>query len=153
LGLAVFTTPLIWLTGNALLAYNVAFFVSFPLSGLAAYFLTFTIARRHELAFVAGLAFAFAPYRMAQFAHVQVMSPYWMPIALGALHRALEDDRWRWAGLFGLAWAMQALTCGYYFFYLSVLVAFWLIWFAVRREHTRTLIRIGTAWAIAAAAM
>ena len=86
LGLTIFSTPIIWLTGDPLVAYNVVFFLSFVLSALAAYFLAFTISRRHDCAFLAGLAFGFAPYRMAQFAHVQVLSAYWMPVALAALH-------------------------------------------------------------------
>ena len=73
-------------SGNPLLAYNAVFFLSFVLSALSAYFLTYTISRRHDCAFVAGLAFGFAPYRMAQLAHVQVLSAYWMPLALAALH-------------------------------------------------------------------
>ena len=146
LGLTVFTTPVIWVTGNPLLAYNVAFFLTFVLSALSAYYLALTISGRHDCAFLAGLAFAFAPYRMAQFAHVQVLSAYWMPIALAALHRYFADLRTRWLVLFGAAWVMQALACGYYLFYLSVLVALWLPWFVHGRTGWRALIRLGVAW-------
>src|SRR5258706_14477223 len=48
LGLTVFTTPIILVSGDPLLAYNVVFFLSFVLSGLSAYFLAFTISRRHD---------------------------------------------------------------------------------------------------------
>jgi len=151
LGLTVLTTPVILLTGNPLLAYNIAFFLTFPLSALSAYVLAFTISRRHDCAFLAGLAFAFAPYRMAQFAHVQVLSAYWMPIALAALHRYFADRRTRWLALFGAAWVMQALACGYYFFYLSVLIGLWLPWFVAGRESWRALLRLGVVWLISAA--
>jgi hypothetical protein len=111
LGLSIFSTPIIALTGDPLLAYNAVFFLSFVLSALAAYLLAFTISRRHDVAFLAGLAFGFAPHRMAQFAHVQVLSAYWMPVALAALHRHVDDRRARWLP-FRLAWLMQALACG-----------------------------------------
>ena len=150
LGQAIFSTPVIVATGNALLGYNVAFFLSFVLSGLSAYFLVFTIARRHDCAFLAGLAFAFAPYRMAQLAHVQVLSSYWMPVALAALHRYFTDRRLRWAVLFAAAWLMQALSCGYYLFYLSVLVALWLPWFVSGPAAWRPLLRVAIAWAVVA---
>ena len=91
LGLSVITTPVILVSGNPLLAYNAVFFLSFVLSALSAYFLTYTISRRHDCAFVAGLAFGFAPYRMAQLAHVQVLSAYWMPLTLAALHLYFQD--------------------------------------------------------------
>src|SRR4051812_33216721 len=153
LGLSVLTTPIILLTGNPLLAYNVAFFASFVLCALSAYALTFRIARRHDAALVAGLAFAFAPYRMSQLAHVQVLSAYWMPLALLGLHGYFEDHRDRWLWLFAAGWLMQALTCGYYLFYLSVLVALWLLWFAAGREPWRRLARVMFAWAAAALVM
>jgi hypothetical protein len=150
LGLAWITTPVIWLSGNPLLGYNAAFFLSFPLCALSAYFLTYSIARRHDCAFVAGLAFGFAPYRMAQFAHIQVLSVYWMPLALAGLHRYFQDGRTRWLVLFAGGWLMQALTCGYYLFYLSVLVGLWLLWFRGGSGRWRALGRVVLAWAVAA---
>jgi len=150
LGLTIFTTPVILVSGNPLLAYNIAFFLSFVLSGLFAYFLAFTISRRHDCAFLAGLAFAFAPYRMAQLAHVQVLSSYWMPLALAGLHRYFDDHRTRWLVLFAAAWFMQALTCGYYLIYLSVLIALWLPWFVSGPGTWRSLVRLAVAWGIVA---
>lgn len=158
LGLAPITTPVILLTGNPLLAYNAAFFLAFVFSGLAAHFLVFTITRRHDLSFVAGLAFSFAPYRLPQIAHVQVLSAYWMPLALAGLHRyfdvpprgeAPDRRRTRWLLLFAGAWFMQALACGYYFFFLSVLVGIWLAWFGLFRGRTAALARALLAWAVA----
>ena len=149
LGLSVFATPTILLTGDPLIAYNVVFFLSFVLSALGAYLLAFTISRRHDCAFLAGLAFGFAPYRMAQFAHVQVLSTYWMPVALAALHKYVEDRRTRWAALFAAAWLMQALACGYYLFYLSVLVGLWLPWFLKGPGQWRALGKLAIAWGLA----
>lgn len=150
LGLAVVTTPIILVSGDPLLAYNVVFFLSFVLSGLSAYFLAFTISRRHDCAFLAGLAFAFAPYRMAQFAHVQVLSSYWMPVALAALHRYFDAPRRRWLVLFGVAWLMQALACGYYLFFLSVLIALWVPWFVRGPRTWRSLAGVAVAWGVGA---
>ena len=50
---------------------------------------------------------------------------------------ARGDRRTRWLVLFAAAWLMQALACGYYLFYLSVLVILWLLWFAAGRERAR----------------
>jgi hypothetical protein len=127
LGLAIITTPVILVTGNPLLAYNAAFFLSFPLCALAAHLLAFELTRRHDVGVLVALAFAFAPYRMSQFAHVQVLSSYWIPLALFALHRFLREPRWRWAALFAGAWLMQALANGYYLFYFSVLAGLWVL--------------------------
>lgn len=153
LGFAPVTTPMFLATGNPVLTYNVVFFLSFVLSGLAAHALGWSLTRRHDAALVCGIAFAFAPYRAAQLSHVQVLSSYWMPLALAGLIEYFRDHRPRWAWLFAGAWLMQALTCGYYFFYLSVLIALWLLWFAVGRERWTHLARVLVLWAVAAALM
>ena len=41
-------------------------------------------------AFVAGLLFAFAPYRLPQSSHVQVLSSQWMPFALYGIRRYFD---------------------------------------------------------------
>ena len=153
LGLSVFTTPVIAATGNVLLAYNVAFFLSFPLCAIGAHLLTYQITRRHDLSLIAGLAYGFAPYRMAQFSHIQVLSSYWMPFSLLGLHLFIQQPRWRYLVLFAGAWYLQALACGYYLFYLSVLVGLWLLWFAVGRIRWVDFGRLLLAWSVAIAAL
>ena len=153
LGLSLIATPVIAVTGNPLLAYNVAFFLSFPLCALAAYVLTYVIARRHDAALVAAIAFGFAPYRMSQLAHVQVLSAYWMPVALAGLHLYFQDRRARWVVLAAAGWLLQALACGYYLIYLSVLMGLWMIWFAIGRERWRDVALVTGAHGLAAAAL
>jgi hypothetical protein len=153
IGLSPITTPVIWLSGNPLLAYNAAFFLSFVLCGLSAHFLAYVLTRRHDLGMVAALAFAFAPYRMSQLAHLQVLSAYWMPLSLAGLHLYFADRRARWLLLFSGAWLFQALSCGYYLFYLSALIALWLLWFAVGRERWSSVFRVIAVWTIAGLAM
>ncbi|MGH9371395.1 MAG: discoidin domain-containing protein [Vicinamibacterales bacterium] len=153
LGLSVITTPIIAATGNTVLAYNAAFLLSFPLCAFAAHLLCFELTRRHDLSLVAGLAYGFAPYRMSQLAHLQVLSAYWMPLALLCLHLFMRTRRWWWAALFAVSWLMQALACGYYLFYLSVLVGLWLLWFAVSRLRWTELATILLAWGAALLAL
>ena len=145
LGLAPITAPLIFMSHNPLLAYNVAFVASYVLSGIGGYVLGFVLTGRRSAAFVAGTAFAFAPYRLSHLQHLQLLSSYWMPLALAALHLYFRHRRPRWAILFAAAWLMQALACGYYFFFLSVFACLWLLWF-VRGQPVRTIAPIACAW-------
>jgi hypothetical protein len=151
LGLSPLTTPMIWGSGNPLLAYDVAFLLTFVLSAMGAYVLALTVTKRHDVAFVAGLAYGFAPYRMAQVAHIQVLASFWMPLALAALHRYVADRRARWLVLFGVATAFQGLTNGYYLFFFPVLVALWVLWFAPRNRVRATAGAVGAALAAATA--
>jgi len=175
-GVLPLSAPIQALTGNPLAAYNTAFLLSFPLSALAARALALELLRSSGraaggseqnpaaagshgeslAAFAAGLAFAFAPYRMGQLSHLQMLSSYWAPLALLALHRYLAIERTApasgrgnpascWLALFGFAWLMQAWSNGYAMFQLAVLMALWLIWFA---RSPRQLFAIGGAWAV-----
>ena len=87
-GLTLLTTPVQWLGGSPVLAYNLAFLLSFPLSALAAHGLCYSVTRRHDAALLAGLSFAFNPYKVAQLSHLQVLSSFWMPLSLWGLTRS-----------------------------------------------------------------
>ncbi len=148
LGLAPISAPLIVLTRQPLVGYNVALLASFVLSALAAYALGYTLTRRHDAAFIAGIAYAFAPYRLAQVPHIQVLSSYWAPACLAALHMYVREQRTRWAIFAAFAWLMQALACGYYLFFLSVLLLLWFSWFTAGRLPVRRTIELVAIWTV-----
>jgi hypothetical protein len=153
LGLAPIAWPIIALTGSPLLAYNTAFVLSYVLCGLGAYFLGWVLTRRHDASMLAALAFAFAPYRLSHAQHLQLLSSYWMPVAIASLHLYVEEGRPRWALLFAASWLLQALACGYYFFYLTLFAALWLACLGPGRLTRRALVTLGAAWLAAALAI
>src|SRR5919109_1119576 len=125
LGLWPLSTPLYWLTGSALTAYNLTVLATFPLCGLAMFVLVRRLTGSAAAAFVAGLVFAFTPYRIPHLAHVQVLAAFWMPVAILALHEYLESGRKTWLVLFSVTWMLQGAANGYYFVFFSVLVGLW----------------------------
>ena len=145
LGLLPIAAPLHWLTGSPIVAYNVTFLLTFVLSGAAAYVLALELTGRRDAAWIAGLAYAFAPYRFSQIAHLQVLASFWMPLALAALHRYARDRRPRWLAAFAGATLMQGLANGYYLAYFPVLVGLWVLWFGRRTEWWRQVACIGGA--------
>ena len=156
LGEAPLAWPIIALTGNALFGNNVALIASYVLCGLGAHFLAYTLTRRHDAAFVAGVAYAFAPYRLAQAPHIQVLSSYWAPVCLAALHRydrsptsdlqPPRESTLKWAALASAAWLMQSLASGYFLFFLSVLLICWLLWHAIGRWPLTKLARLAACF-------
>lgn len=150
LGLAPITNTVQWLGGGPQLAYNLAFLLSFALSAVSAWFLVFELTGRRDAAFVGGLLFGFAPYRISTFPHIQGLSTYWMPVALLGLHRYLRDPRARWLALFGVGWMMQSLSNLYHMLFLSVLLGLWVLWFARPPFRPRAIPSIIAAWGIAA---
>src|SRR5436305_14853475 len=95
--------------------------------------------------FVAGLAFAFAPYRVAAIPHVTVLSSAWMPLVLFGLHRHFASGRLTPLAGAGAAWVVQNLSCGYYLLFFSPVVALYLAWELTRRglwTDRRAVIRV-----------
>ena len=81
--------PLHWLGAGPQAAYNVVFLLMFPLSAIGAYLLTLELTKRHDAAFIAGLLFGFAPYRIAHLPQIQSLASFPAPFALLGLHRYL----------------------------------------------------------------
>ncbi len=132
LGLSVVATPLEWLTGDILATYNIVTLLTFPLCGLTMYALAYRLTRSAPAAFIAGLAYAFAPYRISQLPHIQMLAMFWAPLALLGLHAYLEERRRRWLVLYAAAWLLQVTANGYTLFFFSLFIAVWTLWFVVR---------------------
>lgn len=150
LGVSVIAAPLQWLTGNALTAYNATVLLSYPACALAMYALVFRLTRHAGAAFLAGLAFGFAPYRAGHLWHVQMLVVCWAPLALLGLHGYLDTGRRRWLACAGAAWLLQATANLYLLVYFSILIGFWVLWFVVTRRRWRQLLAIASALAVAA---
>ena len=149
LGMAVFTTPIQLAGGSALFAYNAALMLSFALSGFFAFLLVRHLTGSTPVAFCAGLAYGFAPYRASQLSHLQVLTSQWMPLALYAVHRYLDTPRVPLLVLFGAAVLLQGLSHGYYIFFFAVLFACWLAWFVDWRRAPRRGLAIIAAYGTA----
>lgn len=123
LGIALFTAPIDWISRNPVLTYNVAYLASSVLAGIGMYLLTLSLWGRRDAAWLGALAFACAPHRALHLGHLQVLVSGWMPIALWGLHRYFTTWSRRALAVFGLAFVVQALSNGYYLFFLGVSVA------------------------------
>jgi hypothetical protein len=150
-GIGFFTSPLIRFGATPALAYNVAFLLSFALSGFFTYQLVKRLTGSTAAAISGGLAFAFAPFRAGQLSHLQVLTAQWLPLQLLALHAYLDSGLTRWLLVFGVAWILQGLSNGYYLLFAPVLVLIWVAWFVV--SHKRWSQGRGIAVAIVLASL
>lgn len=151
-GLSPLTTPIQWLGGSPLVAYNLTLIASTWWTGLATHALVRRLTSSTLAAFVGGIAFAYAPYRAAMVGHLQIYACWWLPLVLLALHAYYEDGRSRWLALCAAAWFFQGLTNGYFLLFTPVLVACWLGWFT-RRARLAPAARVVAACGIAAILM
>jgi len=115
--------PLFWIGAPPALVFNVVMASGFVLSGLAMFVLVRRLTGRADAAWVAGLAFAFLPFRFNHYPHLELQLTMWMPLALWALHRSVDHGRWRDGLLTGLFIALQLLTSMYYGVFFVVMLA------------------------------
>lgn len=148
-GISPLVSPIAWLTGNPVAAYGVAYFLSWPLSAMAVFLLVERLTRRPDAAFVAGMAFAFTPYRTTEIAHIQSLSLYYLPVALLACHAHLDERRSRWLWLFAAAWLLQSFANLYYMCFGAVLIAMWIGYFGSRRLTIKPAFALLVVWAAA----
>ncbi len=135
--LSLLVAPIIWATGNPALAHNLLVILSYALSGYAVYLLAKEMWGEHTStidipAFVAGVAFAFSSFRMAQFVHLQMLQTAWLPLALLFLMRTLRGARWRDGLLCGLFFTIQCVTALYFAYFavmtLGLYIGLWVLW-------------------------
>ena len=112
-----------------LLAHNLVWLATFPLTGLTMFWLVRHLTGSAGAGMVAAVLYAFSPFRFGQLGHVQVLSHQWLPLLFLGLHRAArEGARWRDLWLASLAFLLQALSSGYEAFLAMIAVAVFLAW-------------------------
>jgi hypothetical protein len=97
----VILAPLFWAGAHPVIVYNLALFTAFIVSGLAAFWLAREVTGHAGGAMVAGVIYAFAPYRFTHYAHLELQFVFWIPLLLLAIHRTLPRPQraaaFRWA--------------------------------------------------------
>jgi hypothetical protein len=146
--------PLHWAGVSPIVVYNIVFLSGFAISGVGVALLVRRLTGCFGAAILAGIIFAFPPYRIDHYAHAQLQQTQCIPLALWAFHRLLDTRRVRDGVVLGLAIAGQMLSCMYYGLFLipymavvcgTILVA--------RRQITRQTIVALAAGAVVSAAV
>lgn len=127
LATALLFAPLYWLTGNDVLAYNLLVLFTFAATVVATTLLARQFTRWTAAALLAGLAFAFIPYRFGHLSHLNLLSLQWLPLLVLCLVRYLRTARPGWAAGFTIAFLLQSLSSFYYAYLAAIACAVLLV--------------------------
>jgi hypothetical protein len=147
LGQALQAMPVLWLTGNIVLAYNLLTLFSFALSGWCMYLLVKDITGSRAGGLLAGVVYGFSSYRIGHLSQLNLLSTQWIPLCflflrrmalrdmeMRSLKEALRRDWWLVGG-FAFFVALTALSSIYYLFYPVPLYAVFLVMlYALRKK-------------------
>jgi hypothetical protein len=122
-GVSLFGFPLLAAGASPLANYNVLLLLGMFLSAWAAWALARDVTGDPISSAVAGLVFAFLPWRFSQLPHLQFQWAPFLCLTLLFLLRYLDGGRTRDAVLFAAAFAWNALCNVHYAFYGGILVA------------------------------
>jgi hypothetical protein len=115
--------PLLWAGVKPVLVHNLLLLGAIATSGAAMYALARYLTGSRGAGLIAGMVFAFAPYRFEHAMHMELQWAMWMPLAFLALHRTLDTGRWRYGLATGACLALQMLSSIYYGIFLASLIA------------------------------
>ena len=120
LGSSLLAAPVIWVTGNAVLAMNLVALAACVLCGVGAFLLASRLGIGVPGAVLAGLVFAFSPPRFFRLDQLHLATIQWLPFSLAFAHGYVESGRRRdlwWATAF---FTLQALSSGHGVVFLVV---------------------------------
>jgi hypothetical protein len=109
-GIALLFFPFYALGLRPLTAHGLAILLGFAFSGYGAFRLTRTLTGSSGAGWIAGIAFAFVPFRFFHIVHVNILFSGWIPILLEALVLYLRAPSRKRAAWLGAACLMNALT-------------------------------------------
>src|SRR5258706_356339 len=105
--------PLFWARINPIITYNAALFAALALSGFATFVLARRLTGNITAGIVAGVIYAFAPYRFTHYMHLELQVVFWLPLALLVIHRIVTEGRIRDGVLLGIVVVAQAFSSVY----------------------------------------
>lgn len=137
--------PVIWMTGNPILAWNILTFLSFFLSGVAAWLLVRRFTASTLAGFAAGITYAFSPWHYGQYGHLGIVAIPYMVFGLYFLVLFLDHSATSphlltlrnllLLSLFAFFTAFQALAAGYYGYYEAILYGLYLVYYLLKNAR------------------
>jgi hypothetical protein len=138
--------------GGPVAAYNLTLLLTFVLSGYATYLLVRELTGHTSAAFIAGLVFAFCPYRLSQStAHILLAATQWLPLFVLYLVRTVRGCSVRTAILCGVFLALSGLECWHFLTFAGLLGGLY-VGYSLLFERGRWRWRTVTLLALAALA-
>jgi hypothetical protein len=131
-GLALPLFPLFALGLRPLTAQSLLTLLGFALSGYGAFRLFRTLTGSTGAAWVAGIGYAFVPFRFHHLPHVNYVFSAWIPLTLEALVLYVRKPVWRRAAWLGAAFFLSGLSVLHWFILSLVPLALTGLYLAAR---------------------
>jgi hypothetical protein len=130
-GISLLVWPFHLAGASPITVYNVAMLLGFALSGYGAFVLARLITKSTAGAIVAGIIFAFVPFKFDHLSHLQLIWSGWIPLLLAAVIAYWREPRKKYAACITAAFVMNGLTNVHYFLFGSLTAALTIVAFLI----------------------
>lgn len=120
---SLLVAPVVWITGNAVLAYNASVLLGSLLAAMAARALALRLGLSPWASFVAGALYAFHTYQVNEAPRLQILFHGFLPLVLLHLVALLRTGARRHAWWTAAFLLLQGLACNYHLLYGAFLFA------------------------------
>ena len=154
-GIAIVALPFYLAGCSPLVIYNIMFIAGFAFCGYGAWVLVRVATGSPYAALIAGILYAFVPFRFDHMPHLQIIWGGWLPLILASILYYWRRSTWWSAAGFGAALLMNGLTNIHYFLFgtLSAAITIFVLAFLDRRKDWRFWLRLAIAGGLAVALM
>lgn len=122
-------------TGTLIFLHNFFLLISFFLGAMGAYFLTRLFVKNEALALISGFIFGFSPFHVAHtLHHMSVGAITFVPFFVYCFIRYMREKKMHLAAMSIVLWALAALSCWYYLFYIGYFVVFYYAFHAIKKR-------------------
>jgi hypothetical protein len=111
--------PLIWSGVSGITTYNVVLLLSMAASGWAMWRYAVHLTGHTGASILAGIVFAFVPYRFDHYQHLELQATFFIPLTLLYFERAIASGSKRDAWLMMACFVAQVYSCIYYSVFLA----------------------------------
>jgi len=154
-GIALAAFPFYLAGCTPLAIYNLMVIFGFAFCGYGAWVLVRTATGSAPAALIAGVLYAFVPFRFDHLPHLQILWAGWLPLIVAALIAYWRRPSWWMASGFGAALLMNGLCNIHYFLFgtLATAVTIFVLGVSDRRTGWRFWLRLAVAGGLAVALM
>lgn len=104
-------------------SYNLLVVFAYVLSGTGAYLLVHELSRDRVAAWIAGVAFAFSPFRVSHLMFLHIQSTQWLPLFAWSLVRLRREPTIRRTVVCAVFFALAGATSKYFLLFLALFAA------------------------------
>jgi hypothetical protein len=150
IGVSLFVLPFHLAGAHPIAVYNLALLLGFAWSGYGAFVLARVVTRSVAASLVAGVVFAFVPFKWDHLSHMQLQWSGWIPLLLAAVIVHWRTPSTRTALLLTGAFVMNGLTNVHYFLFgsFTAVIAVIVLAIAGERRDRRFWLRLAAAFVV-----